>query len=84
MAEFRSVTTADRDRLVGALGNKIVIYESPWLNALLITFNTQKKPFDDARVPRALARWSIAGSAAEVLPRSTIMRSYGRLPAPRL
>ena len=57
MADFRSVTQVDRDRLVGALGNKITVQESPWLNALLITFNTNKKPFDDAaRAPRAVAR----------------------------
>lgn len=77
MGEFRSVTTADRDRLVGALGNKVVIHESPWLNALLITFNTQKKPFDDARVRRALSLAVDRWAAAEVLPRSTIMRFTG-------
>src|SRR4051812_5710319 len=48
MADFRSVTQLDRDRLVGALGNKITVQESPWLNSLLITFNAKKKPFDDA------------------------------------
>ena len=61
MADFRSVTAVDRDRLVGALGNKITVQESPWLNLLLITFNTRKKPFDDARV-RWPCRWpSTAG-----------------------
>jgi len=45
MADFRSVTTADRDRLVAALGDKITVQESPWLNVLLVTFNTQKKTF---------------------------------------
>ena len=82
MAEFRSVTIPDRDRLVGALGNKIVVQESPWLNSLLILFNTQRKPFDDVRVRRALSiavdRWK----AAEVLPRSTIMRYTGAFVRP--
>lgn len=77
MADFRSVTTADRDRLVGALGDKIVVRESPWLNSLLITFNTKKKPFDDARVRRALSLAVDRWKAAEVLPRSTIMRYVG-------
>lgn len=77
MADFRSVTTADRDRLVGALGNKITVQESPWLNSLLITFNTKKKPFDDARVRRALSLAVDRWKAAEVLPRSTIMRYVG-------
>ena len=83
MADFRSVTTADRDRLVQALGNKIVVRESPWLNTLLVTFNTQRKPFDDARAPRAVARdrplEGVRGAAA--LHHHALRR---RLPAPRL
>lgn len=77
MADFRSVTAVDRDRLVGALGNKITVQESPWLNLLLITFNTRKKPFDDARVRLALSLAIDRWKAAEVLPRSTIMRYVG-------
>src|SRR5882724_2135964 len=46
MADFRSVTTSDRDRLVAALGEKITVQESPWLNVLLVTFNTKKPPFN--------------------------------------
>jgi peptide/nickel transport system substrate-binding protein len=77
MADFRSVTTADRDRLVAALGDKITVQESPWLNVLLVTFNTQKKPFDDPRVRRALSLAIDRWKAAEVLPRSSIMRYVG-------
>jgi peptide/nickel transport system substrate-binding protein len=77
MADFRSVTTADRDRLVAALGDKITVQESPWLNVLLVTFNTNKKPFDDARVRRALSLAIDRWKAAEVLPRSSIMRYVG-------
>jgi len=77
MADFRSVTAVDRDRLVGALGNKITVQESPWLNVLLITFNTRRKPFDDARVRLALSLAIDRWKAAEVLPRSTIMRYVG-------
>lgn len=77
MADFRSVTTADRDRLVAALGDKITVQESPWLNVLLVTFNTNKKPFDDARVRRALSLAIDRWKASEVLPRSSIMRYVG-------
>lgn len=77
MADFRSVTSADRDRLKAALGDKIVAQESPWLNVLLVTFNSQKKPFDDARVRRALSLAIDRWKAAEVLPRSSIMRHVG-------
>jgi len=77
MADFRSVTTADRDRLVAALGDKITVQESPWLNVLLVTFNPRKKPFDDARVRRALSLAIDRWKASEVLPRSSIMRYVG-------
>jgi peptide/nickel transport system substrate-binding protein len=77
MADFRSVTAADRDRLVQALGDKITVHESPWLNALLVTFNAQKKPFDDPRVRRALSLAIDRWKASEVLPRSSIMRYVG-------
>jgi peptide/nickel transport system substrate-binding protein len=77
MADFRSVTSADRDRLVAALGDKITVQESPWLNLLLVTFNTKKPPFNDARVRRALSLAIDRWKAAEVLPRSSIMRYVG-------
>jgi peptide/nickel transport system substrate-binding protein len=77
MADFRSVTTADRDRLVAALGDKITVQESPWLNVLLVTFNTQNKPFDDPRVRRALSLAIDRWKASEVLRRSSIMRYVG-------
>ncbi|MEJ0075300.1 MAG: ABC transporter substrate-binding protein [Alphaproteobacteria bacterium] len=77
MADFRSVTTADRDRLTAALGDKITVHESPWLNVLLVTFNTRKPPFNDARVRRALSLAIDRWRASEVLPRSSIMRYVG-------
>jgi peptide/nickel transport system substrate-binding protein len=77
MADFRSVTTADRDRLVAALGDKITVQESPWLNVLLVTFNARKPPFNDPRVRRALSLAIDRWRAAEVLPRSSIMRYVG-------
>ena len=77
MADFRSVTTADRDRLVAALGDKITVHESPWLNVLLVTFNIKKPPFNDPRVRRALSLAIDRWKAAEVLPRSSIMRYVG-------
>src|SRR5436853_6497981 len=77
MADFRSVTTADRDRLVAALGDKIIVHENPWLNVLLVTFNTKKPPFNDPRVRRALSLAIDRWRASEVLPRSSIMRYVG-------
>jgi peptide/nickel transport system substrate-binding protein len=77
MADFRSLAPSDRDRLVQALGDKITVQESPWLDSLVVVFNSKKKPFDDPRVRRALSiaidRWK----AAEILQRSTILRFPG-------
>src|SRR5262249_23745013 len=50
MAEFRGVSPAERDRLVAAMGDKLRVEESSWTLNLLVAFNVEKKPFDDARV----------------------------------
>jgi peptide/nickel transport system substrate-binding protein len=82
MAEFRSVSPAERDRLVQAMGDKIRIEESSWTLNLLIAFNTEKKPFDDVRVRRALSlaldRWG--GSVG--LARTSTLRQVGGLLRP--
>jgi peptide/nickel transport system substrate-binding protein len=82
MAEFRSFTPAERDTLVAALDAKATVYESPWLIDLMLVFNTRQKPFDDARVRRALSlaidRWGMADS----LSQATFMKFVGGLLRP--
>jgi len=81
-AQFRSVSPAERDRLLAAHGNGIVVHESPWVLNLLVVFNTKRKPFDDARVRRALSLAIDRWEAAESLSRTTYLKFVGGIMRP--
>jgi peptide/nickel transport system substrate-binding protein len=53
--EFRGFPPSTRDELKKALGGALTVQESDWNCGNLVTPNDKKKPFDDARVRRALA-----------------------------
>jgi peptide/nickel transport system substrate-binding protein len=82
MAEFRGVTPKQRDELAESLGDRITTSESPWLSNLLVVFNTNRKPFDDARVRRALSLAIDRWGAAEKLQGSTFLKYVGGLMRP--
>jgi peptide/nickel transport system substrate-binding protein len=82
LAEFRGHSPADRDRVVKALGDKAVVQESPWVCSLVVTFNTKKKPFDDARVRRALSLAIDRWGGAQALSKIALVRHVGGILRP--
>ncbi|MBI2296950.1 MAG: ABC transporter substrate-binding protein [Betaproteobacteria bacterium] len=82
VAEFRGHSPADRDRLLKALGDKAQVQETPWVCSLVVTFNTRKKPFDDARVRRALSLAVDRWAGAQALSKVALVRHVGGILRP--
>jgi len=80
--EFRGFPPSVRDELKQALGDQITVQESDWNCGNPITPNHARKPFDDARVRRALTlaidRWHGAPAMAKI----SVMHTVGGVAFP--
>ena len=81
-AEFRGLPPSARDQLVKELGNEITVQEGDWNCGNIITFNHQKKPFDDVRVRRALALAVDQWQGAPPLSRIATVNTVGGIVFP--
>ena len=80
--EFRGFPPKHRDDLVKALGSKIKVQESDWNCVLMFAPNHKRKPFDDARVRRALTMAVDRHGGSKYLSRIAIVKTVGGIVFP--
>jgi peptide/nickel transport system substrate-binding protein len=68
--------------LKNALGKQLIVQESPYIAGLTVAINTEKKPFDDPRVRRALSLAVDRWEASRELSRITFVKEVGGLLRP--
>jgi peptide/nickel transport system substrate-binding protein len=82
MGEFRYFGPYHRDDVVKAVGDKIRVQEISITTAGIVVFNTEKKPFDDPRVRRALSLALDRWDGAKQLYKISNMKEVGGLLRP--
>jgi peptide/nickel transport system substrate-binding protein len=75
--DFRGMPPAARDELQKELGDKIAVAESDWNCGSDLFFNHKQKPFDDARVRRALTLAIDRWGGAPALSKIAIVKTVG-------
>jgi peptide/nickel transport system substrate-binding protein len=81
--EFRGFPPKARDDLVKALGDKITVQESDWNCGLYVTPNQKAKPFDDARVRKALTLATDRWGGSKYLSEIAIVKTVGGVVYPK-
>jgi peptide/nickel transport system substrate-binding protein len=82
LTNFRTVFPTERDDLVRALGDKVVVQESSWIGTITLVINSERKPFDDPRVRRALTLAIDRWGGADYLSRFSWFKHVGGLMRP--
>jgi peptide/nickel transport system substrate-binding protein len=75
--EFRGITPMERDRILGAIGDKVDILEGETPAMIRATFNATRPPLNDPRVRRALSLAIDRWAAEPVLSKISIFSKVG-------
>jgi peptide/nickel transport system substrate-binding protein len=81
-AEFRGRNPSEKAQLLDKMKDSLTVSEGPWVNNLLVVFNTTRKPFDDVRVRQALSLALDRWGGSEALSRISILKYVGGVMRP--
>lgn len=82
LSDFRGLSPVERNRLVTALGDKVVVAQAAQISQLRLSYNSTKSPFNDIRVRRALNLAIDRWGGAVGLQKTTRMGPAGGLYLP--